>query len=696
MSYRYDSHIGPNHKVKKTRLRKPSLTGTLTAYNPGLKNIMHFSRLSALALLLPCFLAGNALAARQLSQEDLKSAKEAFYFSERNNWQEVLLHARRAKNPLIADYMTWRVLRNSDDGFAFSAYKKFLEDNPSWPDQNRLLIRAENALFSEGVGNYPISELHDWFTRFLPISGKGKIIYGQVLLQKSQRQEAEKWIQDGWIGGDFDTNQEQYILEYYKDYLQQKHHIARIDRLLWEGKTTAATRLYYLIPTPQRMVFEARIALAKDSNGLEGILSRVPSSLQNDPGLLYERMKWRERKGGREDEIRQILLSVTNPGPVPEKWWQSRHIHARKALEDREYNLALNLLDKHGQTNSANLSEALFLQGWIYLTKLKQPGKAIAYFQKLDDTVTYPVSKSRAAYWIARCYASMGQPQNAQQWYLTGASYPTTFYGQLSQAKLKSPLSIPSFVGATPKEKQKFENDRRIQVVQMLAAIGRQKEALTFINHLANEPSNHARASYIADLGNVLGRRDYALIAAKESIKQNIVLPQQGYPYFSLPFNPKGEEALIWAITRQESLFDPQAESAAGAKGLMQLLPSTAKEVARKNDLPFSPATLSDGKANVRLGDAYINQLIRQFDGSYILAIAAYNAGQGRARQWQRQYGDIGKTPEEAVDWIENIPFSETRNYVQRVLENLQVYRVLLPKNKSGGQHSIETDLTRG
>ncbi|MBM3617903.1 MAG: lytic transglycosylase domain-containing protein, partial [Alphaproteobacteria bacterium] len=176
---------------------------------------------------------------------------------------------------------------------------------------------------------------------------------------------------------------------------------------------------------------------------------------------------------------------------------------------------------------------------------------------------------------------------------------------------------------------------------------------------------------------------------------QNIVLAQQGYPYFSLNFTPQGEEALIWAITRQESLFNAEAESSAGAKGLMQLLPSTAKEVARKNDLPFTPSTLSDGAANVRLGDAYINQLVRQFDGSYILAIASYNAGQGRARQWQKTYGDIGRTPEAAVDWIEGIPFSETRNYVQRVLENLQVYRTLQPKGKGNESAQLERDLLR-
>lgn len=645
------------------------------------------------AILLAFLFTGNA-SARQLSAEDIRSAKDAFYFLERSNWQETLLHARRAKNPLVSDYMTWQVLRGSDDNFGFSAYRKFLTDNPGWPDQNKLLIRAENALFLEGPGNYTAGELQDWFRKFPPITGKGKIVYAQSLLQEAgRRTEAEKLIRDAWVNGDYDTMQEQYILQYYGAYLQEPQHSDRIDRLLWESKTSAATRLFYLLPTPRRQLFEARVALAKDSNGLDGIMSRVPANLQRDPGLLYERLKWLERKGNREEQIRQILLSTADAGPSAEKWWPPRLSYVRKALDKGDYMLASALLDKQRQTNAANQSDALFLQGWIYFSKLRQPGKALPYFQKLHEVVTYPVSKSRAAYWIARCYAAIGQPQEAQRWYITGATYPTTFYGQLSQAKLGGRLSIPSFVAATPQEKKRLESDKRIQVVQMLAAIGRQKEALTFINHLAGEPTNHARAAFIADLGNALGRRDYALIAAKESIKQNIILPQQGYPYFSMPFTPQGEEALIWAITRQESLFDPQAQSAAGAKGLMQLLPSTAKEVARKNGLPFSPATLSDGAANIRLGDAYINQLIRQFDGSYVLAIAAYNAGQGRARQWQKLYGDIGSTPEQAVDWIENIPFSETRNYVQRVLENLQVYRAILPNGKNNKDQSIEQDL---
>lgn len=654
----------------------------------------HRLRLSIAHLLLAAVLASPAVdaTARQLSQGDKTNAKEAFYFVERDNWREALLHARRASNPLVSEYMTWRVLRNSDSEFGFSAYSKFLRENPDWPDRNRLVIRAENALFREGGGSVAKADLQRWFGQFPPISGKGKVIQAQVLGSSS---DATALLRDAWINGDYDTTQEQWFLQHYNSSLRQQDHVARIDRLLWEGKTAAAKRLIPSLPAGTQRLFEARLILAENGNGSEAAIARVPSELRNDSGLQYERMKWRERKGT-DAGVREILMQVKDGGNA-DKWWSSRHRQARKLLDEGQHSNALKLLDKHAQTNPANLADALFLQGWINLTKLKQPAKALPYFEQLDKTVNFPVSKSRAAYWIARTHAALGQNEKARQWYTNGASHPTTFYGQLSHAKLNNaaPFSIPTYLAPSAQEKQKFENDRRVQVVHMLASAGRHRDALTFINHLANEPISHGRAALVADLGNAIGRRDFALIAAKESLKQGVILPQQSYPFFSIPFTPKGEQAMIWAITRQESLFDPQAESSAGAKGLMQLLPSTAKEVARKNDLPYNPATLSDPTANIRLGDVYINERIRQFDGSYILAIASYNAGQGRVRQWQGTYGDIGKTPEQAIDWIEGIPFSETRNYVQRVLENLQVYRVLLPKGQGNAAPLLEKDLVR-
>ncbi|MBM3618174.1 MAG: hypothetical protein FJX23_06460, partial [Alphaproteobacteria bacterium] len=375
------------------------------------------------------FAATEAFAVRQLSGSDKENAREAFYFVERDNWREALLHARRAKNPLVSEYMTWRVLRNSPSEFGFSAYNKFLKDNPDWPDHNRLVIRAENALFTEGAGSFGKGELQDWFKRNPPISGKGKIAYAQLL---GQTPEATKLIREAWVGGDFEAAQEQYILNYYGSILREQDHRDRIDRLLWEGKTSAAQRIFSLVPEKFRTLYDARIALGTSASDANSKVSRVSSDLQNDSGLLYERLKWRERKGGMDDGVREILLSPHSEAAFPEKWWSARHKQVRNALDNGQYKLALNLLENHGQTNPANLADALFLQGWINLTKLKQPAKALPYFEKLDSTVTFPVSKSRAAYWIGRTYAALGQQPAAQKWFTIGAEYTTTFYGQLS------------------------------------------------------------------------------------------------------------------------------------------------------------------------------------------------------------------------------------------------------------------------
>lgn len=631
----------------------------------------------------------------QLSASDREHARNAFYFVERKNWTEAILHAASVKNPVLRDYATWRAMLDDRNGYDFAAYNAFLTRNRHWPYENRLVMRAEDLLFSGEASRYGDRQLVQWFQLFPPISGKGKMVYAELLQEQGQGKKATELMREAWINGDFDSTQEKNIMRRHAKALRQQDHLARADRLIWEEKYTSAGRMMFALPKGHQALFEARILLALNKPGVNGAIARIPAELRKDPGLTYERMKWRERKD-MADGVEEMLLAAPASVPYGSKWWKTRHIRIRDALENGRPGHAVKLLANHGQTEGVGLADALWLHGWISLVYMEKPAKAYEYFLKLEKAVSFPVSKSRAQYWLGRSAEASGKKEQALQWYRLGAEHNTTFYGQLAAAKLqkKAPLLLPQNVQPTTAQLQQFQNDPRVKVVYMLAEMGMEDEAYTFIRHLIDGSKNHAAAKMTAELALLFKRQDMALQASKEALKNHIVLPQTSYPFYRVTFRPAVEEPLMWAITRQESLFNPTVESSAGAKGMMQVLPSTAREIARKNDIPYHQSKLSDPMYNLRLGSAYLGEMVRHFNGSYILAIAAYNAGPGRSRQWQAKFGHPGRTPEEAVDWIERIPFSETRNYVQRVLENLQVYRALV--NPQEGQYILlEKDLVR-
>lgn len=633
---------------------------------------------------------------RQLLQSDLGHAKSAFYFADRNDWHEAVQHASRARNPLLRSYMTWRAMQDAKSTYRFADFQRFLASNPGWPRESRLVLHAEDRLYTGDAASVNDATLRQWFSKYPPISGKGKLVYAEIL-RKSQGESATvvKLIRDAWVDGDFDTAQEKAIMLRYGKILRQQDYVARADRLIWQGKHTAAGRMMFAVPKGHQHLFEARIKLALNKPGVNEAIARTPANLRNDPGLLYERMQWRYRKG-LEDGVEEILLAAPATIPHASKWWRTRHIRIREALDKGRPSHALKLLANHGQNEGIGLADALWLQGWINLVYMEQPQKALTYFTAMEKAVSFPVSKSRAFYWMGRAAEASGQREQAHQWYAQAATYDTTFYGQLGVVKSQQnpQLRLPQTARPTAEQLQEFHGDPRVKAVYMLAEMGRAEDAYTFIGHLMEEANTHSKAMMTAELGMAIKRQDYAVQASKDAMKQHLVLPQTGYPYYRLSFTPGIEEALVWAITRQESLFNPTATSSAGAVGLMQVLPSTAREVARKSGMPYQQHQLTTPLYNLRIGSTYLGQMIDGFGGSYILAIAAYNAGPGRVRQWLTKYGPPGRTPEAAIDWIERIPFSETRNYVQRVLENLQVYRAIV--NPNSGKHiQLEKDLVR-
>ncbi len=580
-------------------------------------------------------------------------------------------------NDGLATLMQWQYMLDADSGAGFSEIMAFIAQNPDWPDIKKLRVRAEQSLVAGSVDG---SELIRAFANELPITGLGKIRLAQALIESGTPATSDKvttLVKEGWIQGDFETPEEQRILQQFSAQLSQDDHVARTDRLLWDEKVTPAKRMISFVPQEYHALFAARAALIGKEKSAPKLVDKVHAKFHKHPGLLYDRMRYRAARND-DSGVQHILLSIPDDAPYPEKWWRYRELQARAAIDDGEYKTASSLIRGYETLEGTDLANGLWLDGWLNLEFLRESGKAQSVFSKMYDTVKYPVSRARAAYWAAKAAGRKGDAGSARSWLEKAASYPTTFYGQLANFDLNrnTPLRLPGDVSASTAGSE--------STLQKAIAISIEQEeysmASRLITHaIENAPSDDYAVS-VASIGHKLNVPFLSVRAAKRALQRNIVMLKIGYPMPQTPIDIATERALVLAITRQESEYDPNAKSSANALGLMQLLPATARETARKLGMPYSRAMLLSPDYNMTIGSHYLGRLISAYNGSYVMAIAAYNAGPGNVSKWSRQFGTPGNTVESAVNWIEKIPFSETRNYVQRVLENLQVYRQLEAK----------------
>ncbi len=499
-------------------------------------------------------------------------------------------------------------------------------------------------------------------------------------MQAGRRADAERLIRQAWIDGDYSAIEEKFMLQRYHDVLRGQDNARRLDRLLWDHQTEEAKHMIKHVGPETAALAQARLGLAAMAPGVEGLIARVPARLQNDPGLLFERMRWRRHKD-LDDDAAAILEHPPADLVRPQAWASERLIIARRLLDDGQAARAYRLASNSGLGSGPTFAELEFLAGWIALRDLNQPGTAYNHFVHLYHAVTLPISLARGAYWSARAADAMGNKTLAATWYQTAAPFVTTYYGQLAAAHLGA--TAATFKVSEPKptaaETQAFERNELVRLVRDLAQIGDTDDLGVFLRRITDEAMTPADYALTARLARAVSRPDVAVFTAKRASYAGVTLMDEGYPVAALPPGGNVEAPLVLAMTRQESAFDNAAVSSAGARGLMQLMPATANKVAQLLHLPFSRRRLtSDVAYNVTLGRAYLNSLVDNFSGSYVLAVAAYNAGPARVHQWIVDHGDPRNANVDPIDWVERIPYTETRNYVQRVLENLQVYRFRL------------------
>ena len=618
------------------------------------------------------------------SQKDFSLAKKAVSEMKKSDWTNALKTAKKAKDKSIYNFIEWRHLLTEGNKASFYDYLNFINANKDYPRLGRIKYLAEHKLSNEKITP---GKIIDWFGDEEPLSGYGKMILGESYILTGQIEQGKKLIKEGWITADLSKTELSLFRKKFKNYLNAEDYIQRADYLAWENKYWDLKRMLRYLPKDYELLYNARQLLMSKSYGVDQAIKNVPDRFKNDAGLNFDRLKWR-RKRGRIDSSAEILLNVKNTKDYlvrPDKWWDEREIISRSLIYEKKYELAYKIASNHALIEGSDYAAAEWMSGWIALSFLDDPLLSKDHFQNFYNNVSYPISTSRGAYWLARSYKALGDKENSKKWFEEAAKYLTTYYGQLAFLELNpnENFELSKDMEVDKKYREKFYSKELVKITYLLDELNEDKYTKFILRHLANENIENGSEILASELSTNIGRFDFAIQIAKIASYEKRFHNKFNYPIISTPKNINGrkipESAFILSIIRQESEFDLSANSHAGAKGLMQLMPYTAKLVAKQAKLPYVKSRLTtDPEYNINLGSHYIAGLILDYDGAYPFAIAAYNAGPNRVKYWKKINKDPQKKQIDYVDWIELIKFRETRNYVQRVLENYNVYRYIL------------------
>jgi soluble lytic murein transglycosylase len=610
-------------------------------------------------------------AARQTIVDMIRAAREG-------RWSKARDLAAAAREPLAGAIYAWLVYDDSRDTVEFSKIETFLSTHPDWPHRKRMKLLAEKSL----PPTLSDSRTLAFFKTEPPVTAPCMRLYVDALIRAKREKDARVTLEYWWRSTPLPASEQAEFLSRYGHLISKDSHRIRIDALLEAQGYTAARALAPHVGKGFESVVEVRIAIARGKPGVNALIDRIPTQYLHDPGLDYDRLVYRRRA---EDNDAAITILNREPEAAklsdPAAWWKERQIIARRLVEQGQARRAWMLVKGRGRASPETKAEAEWLAGWIAFKFLKKNPEAFLHFETLYNESASPLSRARAAYWAALVSRAMGRKDVAARWFEAAAVYQTAFYGQMAAASLP-PGQVPpapSDPVADVKARVAFGHDGLVQAARLFDAAGWHDRTALFLSALTERARTPQDYWLAADLAFDLGHVDGAVRIARKAGSKGIVLSEYAWPTQIARMRGVGLEwALVHALIRQESGFDSDARSSAGALGLMQLMPATAREVARREGISHRTDWLVRPDHNIRLGTAYFQELLERFDGSYALALAGYNAGPARVDRWIAQFGDPRDGSTDLAQWVERIPISETRNYVQRVLEGVYVYRIKL------------------
>ncbi len=609
-----------------------------------------------------------------LDGHGLKLALEA---ARRDDW-DTAMRLAAAQDGIATQIIAWRKLRAGVGDF--DEYQAFLARNPDWPGLDLLRRRGEAEIAADADPDAVIG----YFDGTPPETGHGAFRLAQALEARGQPDKARATVLLAWRELEMGATDEAEILAAYRDTVAPAH-AERLDLMLWRKNRSGILRAMERAPAGHKALAEARIALQHEAAGVDTLIGRVPARLQGDGGLAFDRMIWRIEKR-RRDEAADLIVEQSISAEAlgrPREWAEWRRVLARQAMRDGDGQRAYDLASSHhiaATTDFYPYADLEWLAGYVALTYLDDPAAALRHFKAHTKAVFTPISLGRGHYWEGRAHEALGDDAAAQASFRKGGVHQTSFYGLLSAERAGMALD-PALVGDTEAPdwtEAAFTGSTVFKAAQMLFAAGERWETIRFLSHLSETVPEGALIQ-LGDFAADLGDPYVAVRVAKQIVRRQVVPVRAYFPLVGLGVELPVEEALALSIARRESEFNLAAVSPVGARGLMQLMPGTAKLVSGKLGMPYVLARLTtDGPYNATLGSAYLADLIEEFGPNYALVAAGYNAGPGRPRRWVGMYGDPRYPGTDPVDWVEHIPFRETRNYVMRVTESVPIYRARL------------------
>lgn len=590
--------------------------------------------------------------------------------------------------------MEWRRL-TANTGASFDQLSRFLMANKGWPDNDKMRTRAEKSI---SLDSYDPARTLAYFQSYPPQTASGQLRYALALNASGRREDAHAAVRRAWVSGPLDDYETSRALGMFPGAITLADHDARMDRLLWLGATSAASRQLAYTSPDKRSVFAARLAMRSAAVDAafqaSAVESANPSLTRTDPGYIADKATWL-RTSGRVGEARALLAaprSLAKAPTDPEEWLETLLTNARQADAGGDkttaYNIARQLDDAFPAGTVIretplsvrdDYTSLAWLAGQLAFKDLRRPAEAVRLYRAYGEAARSAQTRTKGFYWAGRAALAAGDRATANAHFADAAQHYDQFYGQLALERLNRPQPKPTpnpNIQVSNDEQRAFEDDRLVRAARALGEIGAWREQSLFLRALAQKASSQSDHVLAGKLASQIGRPDLGVMIGRSAQANSLdAVEVAGFPTVRVPAGHESNWTFIHAITRQESQFDRQAISHAGARGMMQLMPGTAREVAGKLGMSYDAGSLTtDTNYNLMLGSTYFQQMLRYYGGSYALAIAAYNAGPGNVNKWLRANGDPRGGGIEMVDWIEAIPIFETKNYVQRVLENAVVY----------------------
>jgi soluble lytic murein transglycosylase len=631
---------------------------------------------------------------QSLSMTDSATLTSALAAAKRGDVTTARSAIAALNDPVAKKLATWAIADSAAESMSFFEIDQARRDLAGWPRPNRRQLGAEKLL--ETSGQTP-QQIIAWFGGGEPQTAEGAMALASAYQATGRQKDAQDLIRRFWRDKLFEVTPQRTMLTRFGSMLTQDDHVRRTDILLYGAQGPAARDMLALLPPDQLQLAQVRMAYRSGSSGANDMAAALPANLANSPGVAFERASYYRQRNLETLAIAAVRNFPTDVahGDMAERIWAERYRLILYALRNGDSAGAYAAAANSGLTTGAPAADAEFYAGWIALTRLKKPEQAAVHFANLEKIGQSPITRGRAFYWQGRTAEARGDQSAARAFYGAGAKFNTTFYGQLATEKLGQPLVLGPDPQLNQADRARFDSRDTVRAARLLYEIGNRDLFKTFVLALDDILPTVEEQALLVDLARGYGDQDTSMKVVRTAAQRGFILPERGYPLRTPPpVAGAPEPALTLGITRQESGFDPMARSGADARGMMQLLPATAASTARGLGMSYDVSMLWQPDYNMQLGQAFLGRQINNFSGSYPMAIAAYNAGPGRPPQWIVFCGDPRGAATDPIDFVECIPFSETRNYVMRVMEGMQVYRARL----AGGSAPItlSADLKRG